>query len=114
MSSTSYQRGRAAEYAIQHELEALGYTTTRAAGSKGALDVIAWTDQHIRYIQAKTFITKPGSYAADIRKLTSMPVPPHAIRELWVKKFRAKGWFKKLIITEETPCPSAPPPDPAT
>ena len=54
--TTRYERGRAIEYRIQRELESVGYTTARAAGSKGKFDVLAWDAIHFRIIQAKSFI----------------------------------------------------------
>ena len=41
-------KGRRAEHRAQRILEAAGYTTTRAAGSKGAADLIAWFEAQQR------------------------------------------------------------------
>ena len=95
--TTKYERGRAIEYRIQRELEANGFTTIRAAGSKGKADVIAWDEHIYRHIQAKSFITRPGSFADDIEQLRSILCPANARKELWVWKHR-EGWQAKLLI----------------
>lgn len=94
---TKYERGRAVEYRIQRELEAVGYTTARAAGSKGKFDVLAWDRNHYRIIQAKSFVTRAGSFADDVGQIRAILCPPNTRRELWVWKKR-EGWQCKLII----------------
>lgn len=96
--ATRYESGRSSEYKVQNELEAEGYCTTRAAGSKGKVDVIAWNATDIRFIQVKTFLTKVGSYAADIRALEAMTFPTGSTVELWVRKRGQRGWLHKHVL----------------
>ena len=95
--TTSYERGRAIEYRIQRELEALGYTTARAAGSKGKFDVLAWDHRIYRIIQAKSFIKRPGSFKDDVEQIRSILCPPNTRREFWIWKHR-QGWQAKIIL----------------
>lgn len=103
--TTKYEQGRAAEYTVQRELEAEGYTTLRAAGSKGKTDVLAWNDVHYRHIQVKTFKDRVGNYAEDIEALTTIRTPPNATKELWIKQRGKRGWFKQIVLQETTPIP---------
>jgi len=95
--TTSYERGRAIEYRIQKELEAVDYTTARAAGSKGKFDVLAWDDHIFRIIQAKSFIKRPGSFNADVTAIRAIQVPPGTRREFWIWKHR-QGWQVKILL----------------
>lgn len=96
---TKYERGRDNEYRAMRDLEAEGYTVTRTAGSHGAADVIAWNDQHIRFIQIKSYIKRMTSYAKDIAQLTELVTPPNATRELWIRKKGQRGWQEQRLIT---------------
>lgn len=96
--TTRYAAGRESEYKAQRELAAAGYSTLRTAGSHGPIDVHAWSDTEARYIQIKTFQTKPGSYAQDIAELEAMPLPPNASAELWIRKRGQTGWLHKHLI----------------
>lgn len=100
--STRYQQGRQAEYAVQRELAAEGYTTIRAAGSKGKTDILAWNGNHYRHIQVKTFAKRPGDYSDDLAALSSFPAPYNATRELWIKQRGQRGWFQKLVLSGES------------
>jgi len=95
--TTSYERGRQVEYRIQRELEAVGYTTARAAGSKGKFDVLAWDTHNFRIIQAKSFIQRAGSFRDDVGQIRGISCPPNTRREFWIWKHRA-GWQVKLLI----------------
>lgn len=101
--ATKYESGRASEYKVQKELEAQGYCTTRAAGSKGKIDVIAWNDQHTRFIQVKTFLTRVGNYKADITAIEAITFPPHSTAELWIRQRGKPGWLSQLVIKGATP-----------
>lgn len=90
--TTKYEQGREAEYRICRELELLGYQTARLAGSHGAADVIAWNANEIRYIQAKTWKTRRGSYKEDVKKLDDLILPPFATAELWDRQVGQRGW----------------------
>lgn len=96
--TTRYQAGRESEYKAQRELEAEGYCTIRAAGSKGKIDVLAWNATETRFIQVKTFLTKAGSYAADIKAIEGLSFPPGSTVELWVRQRGRPGWLHKHIL----------------
>jgi len=97
MPNKNYERGRASEYRTQRELEALGYQTTRTAGSHGAADVIAWNECHTRYVQCKTYLKRTGTYTDDLKKMSLMILPPNSQVELWVRKIGQKGWQTQSI-----------------
>jgi len=90
--TTRYEQGRSGEYRCQTELEAAGYTTCRAAGSKGKIDVIAWNTNEIRFIQVKTHRNKTASYKADLAALALLPAPTNATIELWSRKVGSRTW----------------------
>lgn len=50
---TAYSDGRKLEYAAQEALEAEGYITMRAAGSRGAVDVLGFKQGQILIVQCK-------------------------------------------------------------
>lgn len=50
---SAYTDGRRLEYAAQSALEAEGYITVRAAGSKGAVDVLGFKQGQILMVQCK-------------------------------------------------------------
>ena len=52
MINTSH-KGRRAEHRARTLLEADGFAVCRAAGSKGAADLVAWNDTAIRFISVK-------------------------------------------------------------
>jgi len=85
---SGYRKGRDREYRAQRILEAAGYTTTRAAGSKGAADLIAWDSQRIRFISVKAG-TKYAS-AIEREALMQLPKPSNATCEIWRFPDRAK------------------------
>ena len=74
-------KGRRAEHRAQRILEAAGYTTTRAAGSKGAADLIAWNGQTVRFIQVKA--GQRGCGPLEREALRSMAKPGNATVEVW-------------------------------
>ena len=78
---SGYTKGRRLEYRAQAILEAAGYTTTRAAGSKGAADVIAWNGMSVRFISVKAG-TKYAS-AIEREALQNLVRPANASAEIW-------------------------------
>jgi hypothetical protein len=105
MASTSYQRGRAAEYRVMDEAALDGWLAARCAGSHGAFDVLIWCADRLRFIQVKTFITRPGSYKKDLEQLATMVLPPHATSELWIRQKGAREWHKQITVQEGHECP---------
>ena len=96
--STSYERGRGAEYRAINELKADGYEAVRTAGSHGKADVIAWNDNLIRFIQCKTWISRLGDYSHDVEALEKMILPPGSQCELWIRQIHRHGWTEKKTI----------------
>ena len=74
-------KGRRAEHRARAILEAAGFSVTRAAGSKGPADLVAWDALSIRFISVKSG-TKYAS-AAEREALHALAVPPCASREIW-------------------------------
>lgn len=54
MPNRNYVRGRAFEYRVIRDLQERGFWCIRAAGSKGAVDVLALAKGQILLVQAKT------------------------------------------------------------
>lgn len=82
--NNNYRKGRKIEQTIVAFLKDNGYVATRSAGSKGAFDVIAILDSHVRLIQAKYTDDPSRSFAAEIRKIAAISHPRCATKELWI------------------------------
>lgn len=54
-----YAQGKRLEYKVQNELRELGFVTMRAAGSKGAVDIMAVRPGELLFVQVKRH-TPPG------------------------------------------------------
>lgn len=98
---TNYQRGYDTEQRCIRELERVGYTAVRTAGSHGPVDVIAWTPTHTRFIQCKR-TKQGGSYNSEREQLRGYPCPPNTTLELWVwddeyAKTKA-GWLSQEVV----------------
>ena len=78
---SNYRKGRNAEYRAKAILLAAGYFVARAAGSKGAADLIAWNTQSFRLISVKS----GGTYASAVEReaLQLLPVPSNTSKEIW-------------------------------
>jgi Archaeal holliday junction resolvase (hjc). len=81
-------KGRRGEHRARKILEAAGYLVTRAAGSKGPADLIAWNTIQFRFISVKCG-TKYAS-ALEREALKGMPAPPNATKEIWRLPDRCK------------------------
>lgn len=88
MSNSNYVSGRAKEYQTKKALEKLGYGCTRASGSHGPFDIIAYSKSEIRFIQCKKQDKAVGNiekaYAEDLKKMRLQEVPPGSKKELWI------------------------------
>ena len=73
-------KGRRAEHRARDLLEAAGYTVTRAAGSKGCADLVAWNTVHLRLVNVKSGTQYCGALEREAFAL--VPVPPHATKEI--------------------------------
>ena len=86
-------------------LKKRGYTCMRSAGSRGPVDVFAFNNHHVRFIQVKStydFGRKGNAtlFKAAIKLLQTFPCPPNATRELWVRVLRG-GW--RDIVIDDAP-----------
>jgi hypothetical protein len=74
-------KGRRAEHRARKILETAGYLVTRAAGSKGPADLIAWNSVQVLFISVKS----GQKYASAIEReaLNEMLAPPNATKEIW-------------------------------
>lgn len=84
-------KGRRAEHRARRILEAAGFLVTRAAGSKGPADLIAWNAVQIRFVSVKCG-TKYAS-AVERECLSRMLAPACATREIWRFPDRCKEPF---------------------
>lgn len=74
-------KGRRAEHRARRLLEAAGYQVTRAAGSKGPADLVAWNADGIRFVSVKSGAAYLSR--AERAALVALPVPPNATKESW-------------------------------
>ena len=74
-------KGRRAEWRARKLLEAAGYTVTRAAGSKGCADLVAWNSVQLRLLNVKSGTKYCGTLEREAFAL--VPVPPNATKEIW-------------------------------
>lgn len=77
----SSHKGRRGEHRARKILEDAGFFVSRAAGSKGPADLIAWNEVQIRFISVKSG-TKYAS-ALEREALHELPAPPNATKEIW-------------------------------
>lgn len=84
--TTKYVKGRAIEYKVMDFLKGKGYAVTRAAGSKGVFDVIAYNARVVRFIQVKlTAKRNVKQYKKELDTILATDVPKDfCTRELWV------------------------------
>ena len=73
------------EYAIRDYFIAKGYTVVRAAGSKGAIDLVAFNAQEIIFIQAKKEKTNTN-YVKDEDRLRAVQIPSEGKKQMWIKQ----------------------------
>ena len=74
-----YAKGARLERLARRELERLGYAVIRSAGSKGAVDLVAFSPRRILLVQVKGGRVT----SADRQKLAAFPAPKIARRQLW-------------------------------
>ena len=90
---TRYESGARYERKAKAELEAKGYIVTRAAGSRGAADLVA---VKVRHIQVKA-CREPQAWTGELEKVKAeLPSGPGVTRELWVWN-KGCGWEKHLV-----------------
>ena len=79
-------KGRRAEWRARRLLEASGFTVTRAAGSKGVADLIAWDSVGLRLISVKSGQARASR--AERAALSSCPAPAGTSKEVWTFRDR--------------------------
>jgi Holliday junction resolvase len=89
------------EHEARSILEAEGFAVLRSAGSRGPVDLFAFTTETVWMIQVKS--TKRLLHRATMTMLRDaaldllgMPCPPGARRWLFVKELRG-GWFRHCV-----------------
>ena len=83
---TNYKKGVKFEYIVRDYYLGKGYFVMRAAGSKGAADLIAWTESDVVVIQCKQEEANRGLYTHDVSSLQSLKTPDNFRKLLWVKR----------------------------
>lgn len=81
---TRVNTGVAWEYKIRDYFLAKGYEVVRAAGSKGAVDLVMFNTQETVLIQAKKESRKLN-YLDDELRLRDFSAPSHVRKQLWIK-----------------------------
>jgi hypothetical protein len=73
-------KARRAEHCARALLEAAGFTMSRAAGSKGLVDLVTWDPTSIKFISVSG-----STYASAIERegLMLMPRPVNSCAEIW-------------------------------
>lgn len=100
VNMTNYANGTRIEYIARNQLIADGYDVMRAAGSKGCVDLIAWSIREIRFIQVKKEGERRRKYTEDYLGLQKLNTPPcKASFEIWVWK-KNRGWKEKVVVKE--------------
>lgn len=86
---SNYDKGARLERIAKKRLEARGYTVVRSAGSKGAVDLVAWNAKHTLLIQVKS----NGQVTPnDTKKLLAFPIPARQVyREMW--EYNRGNWL---------------------
>lgn len=100
--SNRYQQGRQAEHRAIQALTKQGYECMRAAGSKGAWDILAWKDNMpVRHIQIKSEGRLSNQlYKHECRLLALAPCSRNGRKELWVWSRPLSIWRLILVIDD--------------
>lgn len=94
---SNYKRGAKTEYKAIEDMEKVGYTCARMAGSHGIFDIICWNSIGVRFIQLKRCKERLGSYKTDLEQIRECELPPNSTGELWIWKDH-KGWVKQEVV----------------
>ena len=83
---TVYASGTKFEYLVRDYYKKNGFQVMRSAGSKGAVDLIAWNMYgDVMLIQCKKEKKKRGLYTEDVTALQEVPAHPSWNTLLWIK-----------------------------
>ena len=79
----SYAKGVRGEKKSRRYLESIGYYVIEARGSHGAVDLVATSIHHVRYIQVKSGRALGKAELEKVRvALRRVPVPDNGVREI--------------------------------
>jgi len=95
MKLLNYARGRRGEYIVRDKYKRRGYDVTRAAGSKGAADLIASNDQEIVFVQVG-LVGKNVKAAREKMLTLRTPAIPQVRKVIW--KQRADGSWDEIDL----------------
>ena len=75
-----YRRGARVERLLRKKLESEGYYVVRSAGSRGAVDLVAWNYNQCLAIQVSLIGVKTKK---DFDRLRTVPTLPHMERRMY-------------------------------
>lgn len=97
-------RGRRAEWRSRAYLEAQGLTVVRAAGSRGAFDLVAIDGERVLLVQVKASRRGSGPAPAERERLQAFACPASCTKLVHVWRPRARtpevGLVRKADISE--------------
>ena len=100
----NYMSGRRFEYQTMKILEKNGYTALRTAGSHGFADVIAFNEEHVRFIQCKCIKNAEKQRKTIITQfrdsLLINKTPYFTLKEVWIKD-KTTGKIEAWLYTQE-------------
>lgn len=82
----NYAGGTKFEYVVRDYFKGRGFEVMRAAGSKGAVDLMAWNGKDVFLIQCKKEKKKNSSFREDVERMRGVATQPRWKRQLWVKR----------------------------
>ena len=94
---TNYKRGVEIERRCMEQLEKVGYTAMRTAGSHGTFDVIAFNKLGVRFIQLKRCKGTLKSFKNEKEEIYNTQLPLNATGEIWVWVDN-KGWLVQEVV----------------
>ena len=89
-----YASGANIEREIKKKLESDGFSVIRSAGSKGSIDLVAYDNKIIKFIQVKYAPDKKHMKVTkkEYAKLRKLVVPACATKEIWFRIRRVKEY----------------------
>ena len=85
----NYRKGRRAEYRTRRLLEGAGFMCVRSAGSKGAVDLVAFDRVSLKFLQVKA--GRGRLTPAERATFELLPVPVNVTKEVWFWRPRASA-----------------------
>lgn len=96
---SNYVRGYEVERRVVQELTAQGYHVVRSAGSHTPVDIVAWNEQEVVFIQVKRCKSPDlleRSIKQGIKDLSLIKLPTNGRAEVWVWCDRM-GFFRREV-----------------